>query len=88
MNYLIVICALYGLLWPAAGYSQDDEVITLSNDADIRLRYKRSYDDLDTLFVDWSTVYALNVGTPRQSGMILGSGAPTALPAEVLMPVQ
>ena len=71
---MFVLFALCGLLWPSAGHSQ--EAIpdrTPSTDPDIRLRYARGNGgDFDTLFVDWSTVYAKPLDT---------ASVPTGTPA-------
>ena len=72
---MFVLFALCGLLWPSVGHSQDEEVQIPSTNPDIRLRYAHGrVFDLDTLFVDWSTVYAKTEGTT--------SGLQTGTPAE------
>ena len=75
-RYVVLLVALCGLLWPSAGHSQDpDLLLTLGTDPNIKMRYafNETGGSLDTLFVDWSTVYAkdaestLAIGTPASS---------------------
>ena len=57
---MFVLFALCGLLWPAAGHSQE-VVETPGTDPNFRFRYALDHADIpgnDTLFVDWATVYA------------------------------
>ena len=71
---MFVLFALCGLLWPSVGYSQDP-VRTPATDPNLRLRHVPNFEGTDTLFVDWSTVYAkpqdatstLQTGTPASS---------------------
>ncbi len=75
MKRIILLFALCGLLWPSVGHSQTPA--TPRTEPNLRLRYAPddTGSNLDTLFVDWSTVYAkpedptseLATGTPATS---------------------
>ena len=74
-RYVVLLFALCGLLWPSESVAQDP-VTTPATDPNLRLRYVPNPEiSTDTLFVDWSTVYAkpedatstLQTGTPASS---------------------
>ena len=70
---MFVLFALCGLLWPSESVAQDP-VETPGTDPNLRLRYGSSSGGVnpDTVFVDWSTMYA----KPQDPASDLETGIP------------